>query len=141
MTTRTRRREGHVFSVHPFVWHSLSAAGGYSITNESYLYDNNGNRWHHLFAENPPPPRAAHAACCVDTLQLVVFGGATGGGSLSAEEVGCRDIGSDVFSRPCVSPCSGRMQNSVMHVHTYGSCTTSAEFCICVAAVSSVVSS
>ncbi|PHJ25563.1 protein serine threonine phosphatase [Cystoisospora suis] len=71
---------------------AVGSAGGYSITNESYLYDNNGNRWHHLFAENPPPPRAAHAACCVDTLQLVVFGGATGGGSLSAEELYLLDL-------------------------------------------------
>ncbi|CBZ51175.1 serine/threonine protein phosphatase, related [Neospora caninum Liverpool] len=74
---------------------AVGSAGGYSITNESYLYDNTGCRWYHLFAENPPPPRAAHAACCVDTLQLVVFGGATGGGSLSAEELYLLDLRKD----------------------------------------------
>ncbi|EPT28004.1 kelch repeat domain containing/Serine/threonine protein phosphatase protein [Toxoplasma gondii ME49] len=74
---------------------AVGSAGGYSITNESYLFDITGCRWHHLFAENPPPPRAAHAACCVDTLQLVVFGGATGGGSLSAEELYLLDLRKD----------------------------------------------
>ena len=34
-----------------------------------------------------PSARAAHAAACVDTYQLVIFGGATGGGQLSSDEL------------------------------------------------------
>ena len=34
-----------------------------------------------------PSPRAAHAACLVDNFQMVLFGGATGGGSLASDDL------------------------------------------------------
>lgn len=39
-----------------------------------------------------PSPRAAHCACKVDNMQMVVYGGATGGGSLSSEDVFLLDL-------------------------------------------------
>ncbi|CDJ60037.1 protein serine/threonine phosphatase, putative / sortilin [Eimeria maxima] len=59
-------------------------------------------------AENPPNPRAAHAACCVDTLQLVVFGGATGGGSLSPEELYLLDLRKEPHLQWLAVPLQGR---------------------------------
>ena len=46
-----------------------------------------------------PTPRAAHASCAVDALQLVVYGGATGGknrlevgGSLASDDLYLLDL-------------------------------------------------
>lgn len=65
----------------------LLDVGRYTITSDSFLYDVTTNYWTKLQTENPPSPRAAHAAACVETMQVVVFGGATGGGALSSDDV------------------------------------------------------
>jgi diadenosine tetraphosphatase ApaH/serine/threonine PP2A family protein phosphatase len=39
-----------------------------------------------------PTPRAAHAASAVDALQLVIYGGATGGGSLASDDLFLLDL-------------------------------------------------
>ncbi|AFZ81481.1 Ser/Thr protein phosphatase family member protein [Theileria equi strain WA] len=66
--------------------------GRYTITADSYIYDINKNFWSKLHIENAPSPRAAHAAACVETMQVVVFGGATGGGALSSDDLYLLDL-------------------------------------------------
>lgn len=39
-----------------------------------------------------PSPRAAHGSCSVDSLQMVVYGGATGGGSLASDDLYLLDL-------------------------------------------------
>lgn len=39
-----------------------------------------------------PSPRAAHGSCAVDSLQMVVYGGATGGGSLASDDLYLLDL-------------------------------------------------
>ncbi|CAD7933829.1 unnamed protein product, partial [Amoebophrya sp. A25] len=64
-------------------------SGRYTITADTYCLNTKTMVWsqvHPVPGDVPPPSaRAAHAAACVDTSQLVVYGGATGGGSLSSE--------------------------------------------------------
>uniref|UniRef100_A0A0G4GUT8 Serine/threonine-protein phosphatase n=1 Tax=Chromera velia CCMP2878 TaxID=1169474 RepID=A0A0G4GUT8_9ALVE len=63
-------------------------AGRYTITADTYVLDVSNNIWERTVPEGQPPsPRAAHAAACVDQFQLVIYGGATGGGSLSPDEL------------------------------------------------------
>ncbi|XP_953085.1 serine/threonine phosphatase, putative [Theileria annulata] len=66
---------------------AVGDVGRYTITSDSFLYDVTTNHWTKLQTENPPSPRAAHAAACVETMQVVIFGGATGGGALSSDDV------------------------------------------------------
>jgi protein phosphatase len=40
----------------------------------------------------PPSPRAAHASTNVETMQMVVFGGATGGGSYASDDLYLLDM-------------------------------------------------
>lgn len=39
-----------------------------------------------------PSPRAAHASSSLEVLQLVVYGGATGGGSLASDDLYLYDL-------------------------------------------------
>ena len=40
----------------------------------------------------PPSPRAAHASTNVEQMQMVVYGGATGGGSLASDDLYLLDM-------------------------------------------------
>ena len=40
----------------------------------------------------PPSPRAAHASTNVESMQMVVYGGATGGGSLASDDLYLLDM-------------------------------------------------
>ncbi len=52
----------------------------YNITGDSYLLDLPANKWKKLVCGGTSPtPRAAHACTTVETLQMVLYGGATGG--------------------------------------------------------------
>lgn len=64
---------------------AIGDAGNYQITNECYCLVE--KTWKKLECENTPRARAAHGAARVDQLQMVVYGGATGGGTLSSEEL------------------------------------------------------
>ena len=63
----------------------------------------------------PPSARAAHAAACVDTSQLVIYGGATGGGSLSSEELYLLDFRNEAnwMSVPVMGGTPGRRYGSM----------------------------
>jgi len=63
-------------------------SGRYTIIADAYMLEADTNRWSRIPTEGTvPSARAAHAAACVDHAQMVVYGGATGGGSLSSEEL------------------------------------------------------
>ncbi|CAD2100999.1 protein phosphatase containing kelch-like domains, putative [Plasmodium vinckei lentum] len=74
---------------------AIGDAGKYNITDDIYLYDLTQNKWKKLITENTPTARAAHAAACVDEQQLVIYGGATGGGSLSLDDLYILDLRRD----------------------------------------------
>ena len=40
----------------------------------------------------PPSPRAAHSSTNVEQMQMVVYGGATGGGSLASDDLYLLDM-------------------------------------------------
>lgn len=63
-------------------------SGRYTITADAYSLDTNTDTWVKITAEGAAPTaRAAHAAACVDLSQMVIYGGATGGGSLSSDDL------------------------------------------------------
>lgn len=67
--------------------------GRYSITGETYALDLATRLWSRLEATGTTPsPRAAHASSMVENLQLVVYGGATGGGSLASDDLYLLDL-------------------------------------------------
>eukprot|EP00357_Protocruzia_adherens_P011297 CAMPEP_0115014480 /NCGR_PEP_ID=MMETSP0216-20121206/26107_1 /TAXON_ID=223996 /ORGANISM="Protocruzia adherens, Strain Boccale" /LENGTH=783 /DNA_ID=CAMNT_0002384235 /DNA_START=200 /DNA_END=2551 /DNA_ORIENTATION=- len=67
--------------------------GKYSITGECYIFDNMARRWLRLEASGmAPSPRAAHAASAVESMQMVIYGGATGGGSLASDDLFLLDL-------------------------------------------------
>ncbi|CAE7447941.1 BSL2, partial [Symbiodinium pilosum] len=65
-----------------------------------------------------PFARAAHAAACVDHSQMVICGGATGGGSLSSDELYLLDIRNEETSQwmsvPVVRTTPGRRYGHTM---------------------------
>jgi len=68
-------------------------SGRYTITADAYMLEVSTNIWTRIQAEGVvPSARAAHASACVDQAQMVVYGGATGGGSLSSDELYLLDI-------------------------------------------------
>ncbi|SBS86397.1 protein phosphatase containing kelch-like domains, putative [Plasmodium ovale] len=71
---------------------AIGDAGKYNITDDIYIYDLMQNKWKKILTENTPTARAAHAAACVDEQQLVIYGGATGGGSLSIDDLYILDL-------------------------------------------------
>mmetsp|Transcript_97122 Transcript_97122/g.172947 ORF Transcript_97122/g.172947 Transcript_97122/m.172947 type:complete len:839 (+) Transcript_97122:118-2634(+) len=67
--------------------------GRYTITADAFMLNVSTNTWSRIQAEGTLPfARAAHAAACVDHSQMVIYGGATGGGSLSSDELYLLDI-------------------------------------------------
>ena len=62
--------------------------GKYVITADTFILDCAKYEWSRLpDTEAQPSPRAAHCAACIDKSQLVIYGGATGGGSLSSDSL------------------------------------------------------
>jgi len=67
--------------------------GKYVITGDTYILDMPSKKWTKLEGSGiAPAPRAAHASTSVDTLQMVVYGGATGGGSLASDDLYLLDL-------------------------------------------------
>jgi hypothetical protein len=67
--------------------------GKYVITGDTYTLDMMQFKWHKLDGAGiAPSPRAAHGSCAVDSLQMVVYGGATGGGSLASDDLYLLDL-------------------------------------------------
>lgn len=67
--------------------------GKYVITGDTYSYDMIHSKWEKLEASGiAPSPRAAHGSCSVDALQMVIYGGATGGGSLASDDLFLLDL-------------------------------------------------
>lgn len=95
------------------------SSGRYTITSDAYMLEASTNTWSKIIAEgNPPSARAAHASACVDLSQLVIYGGATGGGSLSSDEVFLLDIRNEDraqwMSVPVMGPTPGRRYGHTM---------------------------
>ena len=69
-------------------------SGRYTITGDTFVLDLAARRWKLLNASTgvPPGPTAAHAACAIDAGRMVVYGGATGGRSLAADDIYLLDI-------------------------------------------------
>lgn len=58
--------------------------GKYSMTGDTYVFNVSKRCWIKLNAQGiMPSPRAAHAATAVESLQMVIYGGATGGNIFS----------------------------------------------------------
>jgi len=86
-------------------------AGKYTITADAYLLDADTDTWSLISVQGAAPAaRAAHAAACVDVGQMVVYGGATGGGSLSSEDLHLLDVqqGSQWMVVKVTGPTPGR---------------------------------
>jgi len=67
--------------------------GRYIITGDTYGLDLIASKWSKLEGSGiAPSPRAAHGSCAVDSLQMVVYGGATGGGSLASDDLYLLDL-------------------------------------------------
>jgi hypothetical protein len=68
--------------------------GRYSITGDTYLYDMISSNWKRLdnITGIAPTPRAAHAATSVEQFQMIIYGGATGGGSLASDDLYLLDL-------------------------------------------------
>ncbi len=70
--------------------------GRYSITGDCFSFDIATRIWTKIEATgSPPSPRAAHASAAVEVNQLVVYGGATGGGSLASDDIYLLDLRSN----------------------------------------------
>ena len=67
--------------------------GKYVITGDTYTLDLLQFKWSKLEGAGiAPSPRAAHCSSAVDSLQMVVYGGATGGGSLASDDLYLLDL-------------------------------------------------
>ena len=67
--------------------------GKYIITGDVYTLCMLTFKWQKLQGTGiSPSPRAAHGSCAVDALQMVVYGGATGGGSLASDDLYLLDL-------------------------------------------------
>mmetsp|Transcript_43522 Transcript_43522/g.57595 ORF Transcript_43522/g.57595 Transcript_43522/m.57595 type:complete len:191 (-) Transcript_43522:2011-2583(-) len=67
--------------------------GKYSMTGETFMYNILNKSWQKLSVKGvPPSPRAAHSATNVEQMQMVVYGGATGGGSLASDDLYLLDM-------------------------------------------------
>mmetsp|Transcript_19925 Transcript_19925/g.43464 ORF Transcript_19925/g.43464 Transcript_19925/m.43464 type:complete len:850 (-) Transcript_19925:76-2625(-) len=94
-------------------------SGRYTITADAYMLEVQTDTWSRVVAEGAvPSARAAHAAACVDHSQMVIYGGATGGGSLSSEELFLLDIRNEERSQwmavPVLGPTPGRRYGHTM---------------------------
>ena len=67
--------------------------GKYTITGDTYSLDLLSKSFSKIEGTGTSPtPRAAHAASPVDSSQLVIYGGATGGGSLASDDLFLLDL-------------------------------------------------
>jgi len=94
-------------------------SGRYTITADAYMLEVSTDTWSKVGAEGAvPSARAAHAAACVDHSQMVIYGGATGGGSLSSDELYLLDIRNEERSQwmsvPVLGPTPGRRYGHTM---------------------------
>ncbi|XP_053993618.1 uncharacterized protein LOC128884326 isoform X2 [Hylaeus volcanicus] len=100
---------------------AVGDTGNYSISNDTYSFNFITKNWVKIVAENAPSSRAAHAAACVDSMQFVVYGGATGGGSLSTDELYLLDLRKDSklswMSVPITGVTPGRRYGHTMVYH------------------------
>jgi hypothetical protein len=73
---------------------AIGDTGRYSIVGDTYSYDSLTRTWAKIEGAtgSPPSPRAAHASSTVEAGQLVVYGGATGGGSLASDDLFLLDL-------------------------------------------------
>ncbi|CAD7969217.1 unnamed protein product [Amoebophrya sp. A120] len=112
----------------------------YTITADAYSLDVTKKEWSKVIPdpEGGPAPsaRAAHSAACVELAQLVVYGGATGGGSLVSDELHVLDFRNEgksmwltvpvkgqtpgrryghtmVFNKPLLIVCGGSVNNKL----------------------------
>mmetsp|Transcript_76336 Transcript_76336/g.210721 ORF Transcript_76336/g.210721 Transcript_76336/m.210721 type:complete len:854 (+) Transcript_76336:129-2690(+) len=94
-------------------------SGRYTITADAYMLEASTDTWSKIVADGTAPSaRAAHAAACVDHSQMVIYGGATGGGSLSSDELYLLDIRIEErtqwMSVPVLGPTPGRRYGHTM---------------------------
>lgn len=84
--------------------------GKYVITGDTYTLDLMHMKWQKLEGAGlAPSPRAAHAACNVDQLQMVVFGGATGGGGFASDDLYLLDLrNGDSMAQWMIVPVIGK---------------------------------
>ena len=62
--------------------------GKYSINSDVFLFEQPFKKWRKLDPSGPiPSQRAAHASAYVDPGQVYIYGGATGGGGLSSDDL------------------------------------------------------
>ncbi len=67
--------------------------GKYSINSDVYLYEISLKKWRKLDPSGTSPSqRAAHASAYVDPGQVYIYGGATGGGGLSSDDLILLDL-------------------------------------------------
>ncbi|EGR28942.1 ser thr protein phosphatase family protein, putative [Ichthyophthirius multifiliis] len=67
--------------------------GRFQITGDTYSFDIQTRIWKKIETNgNQPSPRAAHAATGLEINQMVVYGGATGGGSLASDDLYLLDL-------------------------------------------------
>lgn len=67
--------------------------GKYSMTGETFIFNMYLKTWTELSVKGvAPSPRAAHASTNVEQMQMVVYGGATGGGSLASDDLYLLDM-------------------------------------------------
>ena len=73
---------------------AIGDTGKYSITGDTFCFDIALRVWSRIDKVSgvAPSARAAHASCAVEGLQLVVYGGATGGGSLASDDLYLLDL-------------------------------------------------
>jgi protein phosphatase len=73
---------------------AIGDTGKYSITGETFCFDIVSHYWSKIDRVSgvAPSARAAHASCAVEGLQLVIYGGATGGGSLASDDLHLLDL-------------------------------------------------
>ncbi|OMJ68803.1 hypothetical protein SteCoe_33644 [Stentor coeruleus] len=73
---------------------AIGDTGKYSITGDTFCFDIAGRTWSRIDRVTglAPSARAAHASCAVEGLQLVIYGGATGGGSLASDDLYLLDL-------------------------------------------------
>jgi hypothetical protein len=67
--------------------------GKFSMTGETWIFNMSLKAWTELTVKGvAPSPRAAHASTNVEQMQMVVYGGATGGGSLASDDLYLLDM-------------------------------------------------
>lgn len=70
---------------------AVSTEGTYKITNDTFLFDSRTMSWTRLFPQHyqqkAPCARAAHAAASVEEMQIVIYGGAIGHGTLADDDL------------------------------------------------------